>query len=725
MRREAAESKGVLVALALVHVSVVWLYLRELATDSAIVAGAIAAVGGALLARFADRRYLRLPLGATFAIAGTLAAFPIGQAVLDGGLGPSAHATLLLGDAVFFSLLAVSLVFGLRFLASRVRLFAALEALYIVGAVTYMFAAHRNQMIHRPRWLTDWAWSRGIDPQLMLQLFGVVIAVLAVTTFLRRQRALKLVLSALAVALVGWLVYRGAERLRLDPEIDTSGLSLSDDKDESGRGGKGDGSSSGKDGDGEGGGSSDGKGDGKGGGSNGNGAGGGSTPPPPLPVAVAVFHEDYEPESGILYFRQQVLSRYDGHHLVADDGGFDADVITAFPHDGPILAAPEQAEAFHKRVPVSMYLMVDHPQPLALTASVEIAPIDNPAPRRFVAAYSAASFVLAQPTARLIGRQSMPDDWTPEQRHHYLEVPDDPRYASLADEILRGLDPRFAGDDLMKAFALKRWLEANGFYTRKERHATTDDPAASFLFGSLRGYCVHFAHAAVLLFRSQGIAARVAIGYAVDNRMRGAGSTVLILGDRAHAWPEIHLAGVGWVPFDIYPERSDEPPPRMVDQSLESLLGELARDDKTGGRSEEAMRDPFRIPWTLLVFWLLVGFAATLALAYAVKIGRLAAAAAGPTRAYAATLDRFSDVGGARHRGETRERHAARLAALAPSMPRLTAVHLKLTLGAPTPEARAELLVLCRQVRVELADGVPALRRALGWLNPVGWWFTR
>ncbi len=721
--RPAAESNGVLATLAVIHVGVVWLYLRELATDAAIVTGGLAAVAGALLARSADRRFLRLPLGALLGLGTALVAIPLGRAVLHGGWGPSAKGTILIGDAVTFGLLALGVVFGLRFLASRVRVFAALEALYVVGSVSYMFATHRNQMIHRPRWLSDWAWSRGIDPQLLLQGFGVAVAVLAVVTLLRRQKALKLALSALTLLLVGWLVYRGAEHLHIEPDIDTSGLSLTDDQ--NGRGGKGD--SDGKGDKGGGGGQGDQKSDGTSGGGSGSGGGAGPQPPPPLPVAVAVFHEDYAPEGGLLYFRQQVLSRYDGHHLVAADAPWDADVLTTFPTDATLKAPPVQAEAFHKRMPVSMFLLVDHPQPVALTASVELAPIDNPAPRRFVAAYSAISYVLAQPTIRLVGRKSVPADWTEDQRRHYLETPDDPRYASLADEILRDLDPRFAGDDLMKAYTIKQWLEENGFYTRKERHESADDPAASFLFGSLRGYCVHFAHAAVHLFRSQGIAARVAIGYAVDNRMRGAGSTVLILGDRAHAWPEIHLAGVGWVPFDIYPEQSDEPPPRIVDQSLESLLGELARDDKTGGRAEEPLSDPFRIPWAVVGFWLLLGFGVTLALAYAVKVGRQLAWMAGgdPVRAYVATLDRFSDVGVARRPDETRERHAARLAALAPSMPRLTALHLKLTLGAPTDEARAEALALCRQVRRELAGSVGAPKRALGWLNPLGWWFTR
>ena len=140
--------------------------------------------------------------------------------------------------------------------------------------------------------------------------------------------------------------------------------------------------------------------------------------------------------------------------------------------------------------------------------------------------------------------------WSSETRTHYLTLPDDPRYGALAREILRDMDPRFVGDPLMGAMTIKRYLETEGYYTRSETHKSATDPTASFLFGSLRGYCVHFAHAAAYLFRSQGMATRVALGYAVETQKLGGGSSMLIMSNHAHAWPEIHLAGIGWLPFD-------------------------------------------------------------------------------------------------------------------------------------------------------------------------------
>ena len=69
---------------------------------------------------------------------------------------------------------------------------------------------------------------------------------------------------------------------------------------------------------------------------------------------------------------------------------------------------------------------------------------------------------------RLIGRGSLPSDWSAEKKAYYLATPDDPRYESLANEIIREVDPRYVNDTFVKALAIKRYLEEKGFYTRKE-----------------------------------------------------------------------------------------------------------------------------------------------------------------------------------------------------------------------------------------------------------------
>lgn len=83
-----------------------------------------------------------------------------------------------------------------------------------------------------------------------------------------------------------------------------------------------------------------------------------------------------------------------------------------------------------------------------------------------------------------------------------------------------------------------------------------EDLVLYFLRESRRGYCVHFASAAALLLRSQGIPARYVMGYAVSNQP---GEWTGVTEDQAHAWVEYYQRGVGWQVLDPTPadEQSD------------------------------------------------------------------------------------------------------------------------------------------------------------------------
>lgn len=71
------------------------------------------------------------------------------------------------------------------------------------------------------------------------------------------------------------------------------------------------------------------------------------------------------------------------------------------------------------------------------------------------------------------------------------------------------------------------------------------------------GYCIHFASAAVMMFRSMGIPARYAEGYFADNECitERTGNTIKynITDKSAHAWVEIYQEGLGWVPVEVTP----------------------------------------------------------------------------------------------------------------------------------------------------------------------------
>ena len=655
----------------------------------------IFAVVGSQLGRSMSKRrlHLRYAIGSSLSagLLSWLSAYLVRTYCAD-WLSQDAATSLVIADTLGFSLLALSVAFFVRYMSTRNRFWAVAETALVIASVVLLFARHQGLAYHRPRFLSDWALVNGLDPQVMLQGIGVATALLAIAMLLWKQSRQKLLLSIILLGFLGAVAYEQRELLQPEPPIEDFLQK------ESGQGTQGE------------------------------------APNPddkPYPVAVALLHSDYAPDEDLLYFRQQVQAGFNGKRLISSpDGRFTEDVITTFPSQSAVLAeGSTPTEGFHKRVPTSMFLMVDHPQPLGLTSSVEIRPRPNPSPAKFVAAYDVVSWApnFRVSDMRLIGRGSIPADWSSEKTAYYLATPDDPRYESLANEIIREVDPRYVSDTFVKALAIKRYLEEKGFYTRKERHDRAEDPAASFLFGNLKGYCVHFAHAAALLFRSVGIASRVAVGYAVDNRMRGNGSAILIMGDRAHAWPEIHLNGIGWMPLDIYPEQGVQPPPQLVSQDLESLLGELARDDKSGGRAEVARAEPFRFPWSKIglgLKWLLI---IGLLFGYVIKsVRRLRPRISGTFRqewAFIAVLDQLSDLGFTRRFGETRERHAIRLQALVPSFGRLTQQHLALSLG--SKRKTMDMAVTCTRVTDELKRNMPTWKRLLGTLNPLGWYFTR
>ena len=71
-----------------------------------------------------------------------------------------------------------------------------------------------------------------------------------------------------------------------------------------------------------------------------------------------------------------------------------------------------------------------------------------------------------------------------------------------------------------------------------------------FLLEKRKGYCTHFATAFTLLAQSQGIPARYVHGYCVPVSKPG---DVAVTASMAHAWPEVYIKNIGWIPFEPTP----------------------------------------------------------------------------------------------------------------------------------------------------------------------------
>ncbi|MCB9744872.1 MAG: DUF4129 domain-containing protein [Alphaproteobacteria bacterium] len=467
------------------------------------------------------------------------------------------------------------------------------------------------------------------------------------------------------------------------------------------------------------------------------GEGDGQGSKPSNPVAVVILEDDHVPPSEVWYLRQDAWSDYSGQRMMPSPReDLDLDVLTSFPAARAELAWAPQGDA---RVPVraEVSLLVEHTAPFTLDSPVAIEPIDNPNRARFVRAYAFEAMAWEGDFKELLGREAGSPDWSEAIWAAYTEAPEDPRYAELAEEMVSELPEEARSDPYAQALSMKLWLDEHMTYSTAEKHEGVPDPTGDFLFGNLTGYCTHSAHALTYLMRTRGLPARVAGGYAVEETERR-GSTIVVRDHQAHAWAELYLAGQGWVPVDVSPAETLDPPAEPLDEELVEQLSQMARGEDPD-QSEEDKPAPQDSPRLSLpdLTWLLEGLRGLLdsllrtllvlflPLHWAVKLWRratprLGGQRAAPRLAYRAALDRLAEQGLRRAEGETRERFAQRVMPVSSSFSRLTELHLRAALGHPDqpPTPKHELLLAQAAVAAELRAHTPTGRWLLGLLNP-------
>lgn len=158
--------------------------------------------------------------------------------------------------------------------------------------------------------------------------------------------------------------------------------------------------------------------------------------------------------------------------------------------------------------------------------------------------YQARAALISPTIAELRAAGEIYPVWVLER---YLQLPDDfsPRIRALAVEV--------AG----QAPSPYDKTEAITTYLRREiRYAPQipppqagQDPLEYVLFDLKRGFCNYYASAEVLMLRSLGIPARLAVGFAEGHADLG-GRDFTVLQRDAHAWPEVYFPGIGWVEFE-------------------------------------------------------------------------------------------------------------------------------------------------------------------------------
>lgn len=98
---------------------------------------------------------------------------------------------------------------------------------------------------------------------------------------------------------------------------------------------------------------------------------------------------------------------------------------------------------------------------------------------------------------------------------------------------------------------IRHFLQKNYRYTyRPGLVMQGKDPVSYFLTERKKGFCTQYASAAVFLFREAGIPARYVEGYKIRADQWKLGKAQ-VTDYEAHAWAEIYVEYIGWVPIDV------------------------------------------------------------------------------------------------------------------------------------------------------------------------------
>lgn len=99
----------------------------------------------------------------------------------------------------------------------------------------------------------------------------------------------------------------------------------------------------------------------------------------------------------------------------------------------------------------------------------------------------------------------------------------------------------------------QQYLKSETAYTLEPGWTPTDEYFVEyFLYQNKKGYCVHYATTAAMIFRYFNIPARYVEGYRVTTSMFD-GTTATLLDKDAHAWVEVYFDTYGWIPIEVTP----------------------------------------------------------------------------------------------------------------------------------------------------------------------------
>ncbi|MBI5964432.1 MAG: transglutaminase domain-containing protein [Chloroflexi bacterium] len=159
-----------------------------------------------------------------------------------------------------------------------------------------------------------------------------------------------------------------------------------------------------------------------------------------------------------------------------------------------------------------------------------------------------ANALIANPTiAELRTAGTEYPAWVSER---YLQLPENfsTRIQALAFDITADQDNPYDRTAAITNY-LRTEIEYKPSISFPEQPDNPVDPLEYFLFDIKQGFCNYYATSEVLMLRSIGIPARLAVGFAQGEA--NLQSTLFTVRERdAHAWPEVYFPAYGWIEFE-------------------------------------------------------------------------------------------------------------------------------------------------------------------------------
>lgn len=142
---------------------------------------------------------------------------------------------------------------------------------------------------------------------------------------------------------------------------------------------------------------------------------------------------------------------------------------------------------------------------------------------------------------------------------NYLNLPASDQMKYLSD--FYSYIPDYDGTNISDIYKeIRSVLSNSAEYTLEPGRTPSDTELTYYLLTeNHKGYCSHFATAAVVLARLSGVPARYAEGYVVipsdmkQAEVQNSFYKIEIHDSRAHAWAEFYIDGYGWLPFEFTP----------------------------------------------------------------------------------------------------------------------------------------------------------------------------